>query len=428
MQDTELFLSLAEIAGVFVGFGALIAVRSGGAGEPQEVAPMRVVVGFGMLTVIAALAPVTLGRYDLGDHEVLALSSVLVTIVFGVLLFVQVRSPEYKAARAIVMPTRPAVQTAVENVAWLLIWGGSALALVVIVLGVAPGLEGALYFTVVVLLLVIAAWTLLWLVFMQRRPQTASEPAALPAMGGSMVRRIGIRSSPLYTRGGSLTARWGGSLAPPPPLLPVALLLGPLAAVHEGADDDRGGSPVMKPGDEARVASVPAETRDGHAGARRSLVRALPHRSQQGHRCRPGWTGWLPRLRRAVSLRRSGCVASATPPFYCCPSGRGHPRDRPGAGAPDGQPVRRRPRAPCHEDQREQDQHPRRDPPDRAQEPAAGEVAHDLAVPGEEHHEDEDERQQEALSTWARNITGMSGRPGISTKRAAKPMKKTSRP
>ena len=30
MQDTELFLSLAEIAGVFVGFGAVNAVRSGG--------------------------------------------------------------------------------------------------------------------------------------------------------------------------------------------------------------------------------------------------------------------------------------------------------------------------------------------------------------------------------------------------------------
>ena len=31
MQDVELFLSLAEIAGVFVGFGALISVRSGAA-------------------------------------------------------------------------------------------------------------------------------------------------------------------------------------------------------------------------------------------------------------------------------------------------------------------------------------------------------------------------------------------------------------
>ena len=184
MQDTELFLSLAEIAGVFVGFGALIAMRSGGAGDPQEVAPMRLVVGFGMLTVIAALAPVTLGRYSLTEHQIWALSSVLVAIVFGVLLYVHGRSPEYRAARAIVMPTHPAIQTALESVAWLLIIGGSAIAVIAIVLGVAPELEAALYFTVVVLLLVIAAWTLLWLVFMQRRPQTASGPTELSATGG----------------------------------------------------------------------------------------------------------------------------------------------------------------------------------------------------------------------------------------------------
>jgi hypothetical protein len=173
MQDTDLFLSLAEIAGVFVGFGALIAVRSGGPGEPQEVAPMRLVVGIGMLTIIAALAPVTLGRYDLTDHLVLALSSVLVGVAFAGLLFIQVRAPEYKAARLIVMATRPAIQNVLENVASLLIIGGSALALVAIVLGVAPELEAALYFTVVVLLLVMAAWTLLWLVYMQRRPASA---------------------------------------------------------------------------------------------------------------------------------------------------------------------------------------------------------------------------------------------------------------
>ena len=179
MQDTELLLSLAEIAGVFVGFGALIAVRSSGTGEPQEVAPMRLVVAFGMLTVIAALAPVTLGRYDLGDHQVLALSSVLVAIIFGVLWYVHVRAPEYKAAVAIVMPARPRALVLLEDVAWLLIGGGSAVALVVIVLGVAPALEAALYFTVVVLLLVEAAWMLLWLVFMERpgRPPLVHDAA-----------------------------------------------------------------------------------------------------------------------------------------------------------------------------------------------------------------------------------------------------------
>ncbi len=39
MQDTELFLSLAEIAGVFVGFGALISIRSAGASDAHETDP-----------------------------------------------------------------------------------------------------------------------------------------------------------------------------------------------------------------------------------------------------------------------------------------------------------------------------------------------------------------------------------------------------
>ena len=49
----------------------------------------------------------------------------------------------------------------------------SLLTPIVIMLGVAPDLEAALYFTVVVLILLGAGWTLLGLVFMQRRPATA---------------------------------------------------------------------------------------------------------------------------------------------------------------------------------------------------------------------------------------------------------------
>ncbi len=62
MQDADLFMELAGIAGVFVGFGALISVRAGGARDAFEIAYMRGVVSFGLLTIVAALAPVTLGR------------------------------------------------------------------------------------------------------------------------------------------------------------------------------------------------------------------------------------------------------------------------------------------------------------------------------------------------------------------------------
>ncbi len=41
MQDADLFLSLAGIAGVFVGFGALMSVRSGGPRVADEVSSIR---------------------------------------------------------------------------------------------------------------------------------------------------------------------------------------------------------------------------------------------------------------------------------------------------------------------------------------------------------------------------------------------------
>jgi hypothetical protein len=47
MQDADLFMELAGIAGVFVDFGALIAVRGGGPSDTFEIAWMRGVVSIG---------------------------------------------------------------------------------------------------------------------------------------------------------------------------------------------------------------------------------------------------------------------------------------------------------------------------------------------------------------------------------------------
>jgi len=58
-------------------------------------------------------------------------------------------------------------------------------ALILVVLGPFPDREPALYLTAVGLGLWWAAVSLLELVFAQRRPQAASDPAALPAPGGS---------------------------------------------------------------------------------------------------------------------------------------------------------------------------------------------------------------------------------------------------
>ena len=85
MQDTELFLSLAEIAGVFVGFGALIAVRSGGPTEAHEVTYIRWVMSIAIWVVIAALVPVIISRYALTGHELWLVCSLLALVLFVVM-------------------------------------------------------------------------------------------------------------------------------------------------------------------------------------------------------------------------------------------------------------------------------------------------------------------------------------------------------
>jgi hypothetical protein len=174
MQDADLFVGLAGIAGVFVGFAALIAARSGGPSDPLEVAPMRMMVSVAMLTIVAALAPVALGRYDLTDHQAWALSSVLIMAGWFLIVVVSSRTPEYRAGWATsIAKTR---LTPIDVVYWAF-YALYMIVLVVvpiiIVLGVAPELEAALYFTVVVLNLLAAGWILLELVFAQRRPASA---------------------------------------------------------------------------------------------------------------------------------------------------------------------------------------------------------------------------------------------------------------
>ena len=55
----------------------------------------------------------------------------------------------------------------------MLLIGGAVLALIIVMLGLLPDVEAALYFTILVLILLLAVWALMSLVFMPRRPATA---------------------------------------------------------------------------------------------------------------------------------------------------------------------------------------------------------------------------------------------------------------
>jgi len=191
MQDVDLFLSLAEIAGVFVGFGALISVRSGGPSEAHEVTYIRWVVSIAIWVVIAALAPVIISRYDITGHELWMACSLVAVVLFAVMYTVNGRAPEHQADAAAILAAAPraaAPRVALVMVAGSTIWlPGAAvvLALALVVLGLFPDQEQALYLTAVGLGLFMGAIGLFVMVFSQGHVPAARDPAALPATGGS---------------------------------------------------------------------------------------------------------------------------------------------------------------------------------------------------------------------------------------------------
>lgn len=57
-ESFDLLSSLAQIAGVFIGFGALIVLSSGNDEDPTELSLVRQVVVSGLVTLVGALLPI----------------------------------------------------------------------------------------------------------------------------------------------------------------------------------------------------------------------------------------------------------------------------------------------------------------------------------------------------------------------------------
>ena len=170
MAGTEGLLELAGIAGVFIGFAALIAVRDAGATEVLEIAYMRTTVTMATLAVVAALLPVTLARFDLGKHAVWAASSAIVILGWIVAFVAMVRTPEYRTGLGNEIDASRARSPLLALAQWapLVLYVGATLGIpAVILLDLAPGRDAALFFADVVLIILGAAWSLLTLVFLQ---------------------------------------------------------------------------------------------------------------------------------------------------------------------------------------------------------------------------------------------------------------------
>jgi hypothetical protein len=158
MEDVDLFLSLAEIAGVFVGFGALIAIRSGGTSDVYDVASIGMVVWVGIQVIGYSLAPVAISRFAVTGHTLWVACSVIVLATFFIGDEVVMRMSAERRAVLASMSTRSRVKMELVGVP---LWLPAMIALALILLGVLPELESALYFAAVVLVLLMDAMLLL---------------------------------------------------------------------------------------------------------------------------------------------------------------------------------------------------------------------------------------------------------------------------
>ena len=174
MQDADLLVQLAAIAGVFVGFGALIAIRSGATMTTSEINAIRWVMTAGIWVVVVALAPAFIASYGLGGRELWLVSSLLALGLLAIVLVVFARTPENRVevqARLGTIPRR--VIVLVMGSSFWLPLAGLVLALVLVILGLFPAQQEALYLSAVGLGLLMCALGLFVGVFWQERPEVA---------------------------------------------------------------------------------------------------------------------------------------------------------------------------------------------------------------------------------------------------------------
>jgi hypothetical protein len=163
MQTIDFFVAIAEIAGVFVGFGALISVTRRTKFEFSQIGRIRAVVTIGLLVIIAALIPVVLSSYGLSDGNLWFLSSFLYLILNLTVMLLSLLRSENRVLLAAQSRANPLT----AGFFWLLLEIPVQVPLILILVGSWQDLELAFYATALVFNLFEAAYVLAQLVYAQ---------------------------------------------------------------------------------------------------------------------------------------------------------------------------------------------------------------------------------------------------------------------
>jgi hypothetical protein len=162
VQDVVLFVTIAEIAGVFVGFAALISVTRRSEIDESQLGQIRAVVTIGLMVVVAALLPVAFNAYELRGHPLWVVASLAYLILNWTVIVLALRRPENRRLAAAQARITPMAAT----LFWLLELP-IQIPLLLIVFGANRDLDVAFYLTALIFHLFEAALVLAQLVFTQ---------------------------------------------------------------------------------------------------------------------------------------------------------------------------------------------------------------------------------------------------------------------
>jgi hypothetical protein len=164
--DPNVLIGVASLAGVFVGFGALISVVRSEESEPHQLGLIRLLVSVSLVAIVGALVPLVLETYGIAGHTIWALSSVVYLGLLWVVIALALSSPAYQRTLA-GQARRNRVLAAGFWLVRILIWVAIQLPLVLIILNVSPDRDVALYLTSVAFNVCSAAFLLAQIVYAQ---------------------------------------------------------------------------------------------------------------------------------------------------------------------------------------------------------------------------------------------------------------------
>ncbi len=160
-DDLSLFVGIAEIAGVFVGFGALIALTRRDESARRRHGQIGGVVTIGLVAVVAALLPVVVARYGIDGHDLWFVCSAAFLVLVWAVIVVALRTRELRDVAAEQARRQPVAAAFF----WVMLELPIQIPLVLILLGIRPDLDAAFYTTALVFNLFEAAFVLAQLVY-----------------------------------------------------------------------------------------------------------------------------------------------------------------------------------------------------------------------------------------------------------------------